>query len=106
MTWYSVRIETRGHEPYGMTEDEFGDRLGDLVGAFVSHSGFVVGAGHLARWGASISIESTTALTAIAEASTIIRRHASDIFLPDWPIVRAEAVREDVLDEELTQSMH
>lgn len=47
VTWYSVRIETRGYEPPGMTEDEFGDRLGDLVVALVPYSGVVVGAGHL-----------------------------------------------------------
>jgi hypothetical protein len=31
----------------------------------------------------------------------IIRRGVSDVFLPDCPVVRAEAVREDVLDEDL-----
>ncbi len=34
--------------------------------------------------------------------AVIVRRLAADVWLPDWPIVRAEAVREDVLDEELT----
>jgi hypothetical protein len=45
------------------------------------------------------------ALAAVARATTIIRREAGDVFLPDWPVVRAEAVREDVLDEELARSV-
>jgi hypothetical protein len=103
VAWFSVSIETRSDDAPSMTEDEFSDRLGDLVNALVPYSGVVAGGGEPVRWGATISVESTTAVTAITEASTIIRRAGSDVFLPDWPIVRAEAVREDVLDEELGQ---
>jgi hypothetical protein len=31
VTWYSIRIEHRGNEPLAMTEDELGERLGDLL---------------------------------------------------------------------------
>jgi hypothetical protein len=84
-----------------MTEDEFGDRLGDPVNALVPDHGVVVGGGDPASWGGTISVEADSALAAIAAASAIIPREASDVFLPAWPIVRAEAVREDVLDDEL-----
>jgi hypothetical protein len=103
MTWYSVYIENRGDDRPGMTEDEFAERLGDLVNALVPHRGVVAGGGEPVRWGGTISVESTTALTAITEASAIIRRAGLDVFLPDWPVVHAEAVREDILDVELAQ---
>jgi hypothetical protein len=103
--WWSVHLETRGDEPLDMTEDEFGERLGELVVTLEPHHGVVIGGDDPARWGATISVESATATAAAAEASAIIQRAAADVFLPGWPVVRAEAVREDVLDEELTQSM-
>ena len=63
----------------------------------------VTGGGETPSWGATVSVDSATALSAIAEAAAILRRNATDVFLPDWPVVRAEAVREDVLDEELAR---
>lgn len=39
----------------------------------------------------------------IAEAASIIRHEATDVFVPGWPIVRAEAILEDVLDEDLAR---
>lgn len=101
MAWFSVSIEVRGDGLFEMTDDEFGDRLGELVVSLEAHSGVAVGGGDHPRWGATISVESATALTAIVEASAIIRRAGSDAFLPSWQVVRAEAVREDVLDEDL-----
>ena len=103
MPWFSVRIETRGDEAVGMTGDELSERLGDLLDALQPHHGSVSGGGEPVRWAATVSVESPSALTAIAEASAIIRREAADVFLPDWPVVRAEATREDVLDEELAR---
>jgi hypothetical protein len=101
MPWWSVHVETRGDEPFGMAEDEFGERLGDLLNILHPHHGSVTGGGDPVRWAATISVEAPSALTAIAEASAIIRRKASEVFLPASQIVRAEAVREDVLDEDL-----
>jgi hypothetical protein len=94
--FFSVHIETRGEDPAQVTDAA----IGDLVKALAPHSGIVTGGGGLAGWDATIAIESGTAISAIAEASALIRRHASDVFLPDWPIVRAVAIREDILDEE------
>jgi hypothetical protein len=101
MAWFSVNIEARGDEPLAITEDEFGERLGDLVVALEPYHGVVTGGGDPVRWGARISIESVTATAGATEAAAIIRREAADMFLPDWPVVRVEAVREDVLDDDL-----
>jgi hypothetical protein len=103
MAWFSVSVETRDDDPSGMTADEFGERLGDLVVALEPHHSVVSGGGIPVRWGATISVEAGDVLTAITEAAAIIRRQAADVFLPDWPVVRAEAVREDVLDEDLAR---
>lgn len=70
MAWVSVHIETRGDDPIGMTGDEFGERLDDLVNALMPHHGVVTGGGSRPSWGATISVESPTALTPIADASS------------------------------------
>jgi hypothetical protein len=103
VAWWSVHIETLTDAPSGVTGDEFCERLGDLVVALEPHHGVVTGGGERPSWGATISVESATALTAIADASAIIRRAAADVFLPDWPVVRAEGVREDLVDEDLAR---
>ena len=96
LSYFSVHIETRGDEPDEVTDAA----LGDLAEALAPHSGIVTGGGGLAGWDATIAIESSSALSAIAEASALIRRLASDALLPDWPIVRAVAIRGDILHEE------
>jgi hypothetical protein len=101
VSWFSVSVETRGDDPLGMTEDEFGERLGDLVVALEPYHGVVTGGSDPVRWGARISIELATPTGGATEAAAIIRRVAAEVFLPDWPVVRVEAVCEDVLDEEL-----
>jgi len=106
LNWWSVSIETRGDDPAGMTADDRAERLGELVNMLVPHSGVVVGGGEPVRWGATISVEADTAVTAITDATEIIRSAGSDVFLPDWPTVRAEAIREDVLDEEQANDRH
>jgi hypothetical protein len=93
LSFFSVHIETRGDDPAEAA-------IGELAKALVPHGGIVTRGGGLAGWDATIAIESSTALNAIAEASAIIRRLAADVLLPDWPIVRAVAIREDILDEE------
>ena len=96
LSFFSVHIETRGDDPAEVTDAA----IGQLAKALVPHSGIVTRGGGLAGWDATIAIESSTALSAITEASELIRRLASDVLLPDWPIVRAVAIREDILDEE------
>jgi hypothetical protein len=76
MAWFSVHIETRGDEAFGMTGDDLGERLGDLLVALKPWHGSVSGGGDPVRW-AAISVESPSALTAIAEASAVIRREAA-----------------------------
>jgi predicted DNA-binding transcriptional regulator AlpA len=97
MTWYSVHIEARGDYPFTITDDSIGE-LADMLGA---HAGVVSGGGGRPTWGGTISVESATALGAVNAGAAIVTVAAEKARLPDWPIVRAEAVREDVLDEDL-----
>jgi hypothetical protein len=99
LSLYCVDIETRGDDPARVT----GEALSSLVDALLPHNGVVIGGGGVAGWGATITIESASALSAIAEASAIIRRLASAVRLPDWPVVRAVAIREDILSEDIAR---
>jgi hypothetical protein len=103
VAWFRVSIDFRGDNPFELTVDELGDRLGDLVNELMRYSGVGIGGGAHAQCGITMSLESATTLTAIADAAAIIRRACSDVFLPNWSIVRVEAVRQDVLDEELAR---
>ena len=61
------------------------------------------GGGDPQGWSARISIEARDAADAVAVAAALVTRLAADVGLPGWPVVRAEAVREDVLDEDLAR---
>jgi hypothetical protein len=100
VTSYSVHIEHRGDDPAAVTPDA----LGELVNALNPHGGVVTGGGESPSWGASIFVDADSALNAATEASVIIRCAALETVLPDWPIVRVEVVREDVLDEDNERS--
>jgi hypothetical protein len=50
--------------------------------------------------GAAGARDATDAV-AVAVAAALVTRLAADVGLPGWPVVRAEAVRQDVFDEGL-----
>jgi hypothetical protein len=54
-------------------------------------------------WSALISVEATGAADAAALAAALVALVAKESGLPAWPVVRAEAIREDVLVEELAR---
>lgn len=101
MDWWSVSVEHRGDDG-SLVADE---ALGDLVNALVPHSGIVTGGGGHAAWGAMVSVQASTAADAVTLAAAIVARHGSAADLPRWPLVRAEAVREDALDADLAVSL-
>lgn len=97
MDWWSVYIETRGEDPELVTDDV----LGDFVTALVPHSGIATGGGGHRAWGARISVQALSPTDAVAQAADIVTRLGATAALPAWPVVHAEATREDVLDAEL-----
>jgi hypothetical protein len=97
VTFYSAMIETRADD--GGTVNEAA--LGLLLNAVKPFHGAVSGGSDSQGWSARISIEARGAADAVALAAALLTRLAADSGLPAWPVVRAEAVREDVFDEEL-----
>ncbi len=98
MQWYSVRVQARG-EPARVPDDardRFMDLLQDLHGT--------VGATNR-EWDATISLFAGSATHAAEYASAeLLPKLAEKAGFPPWPVVRVEAVQEDVLDEELERS--
>ena len=95
--WYSVHIEARAPEgAAAVIQEEAVDQLMDLL---EEHSGGVTSG--TVSWGATISVQALTVLDGTSRASAIISSMAEKAHMPDWPMVRAEAVREDILGEDL-----
>jgi hypothetical protein len=94
---YSAMIETRADD--GRAVDE--GALGLLLNAVQPFHGAVSGGIDPPGWSARISIEARDAADAVALAAALVTRLAADVGVPVWPVVRAQAVREDIADEHL-----
>lgn len=97
VAWYSVRLETRA--PAGehhITVDD--DAADELMALLEDHDG-VVSSG-TGSWSATISTPAAGAVEATVHGSGLIEKMASKAGMPPWPVVRAEAIRQDVLDAE------
>ncbi len=90
-------VEALGDTPALVTDDA----LGGMATELMPHSGIVTGGGH-AAWGARVSVEAGSAVQAVTRAAAIVAWSAAKTGLPAWPVVRAEATREDVLNLELS----
>lgn len=99
MPWFSVHIETRGADLSALT-DKVIFRFADLL---KPHHGIATSGQVHASYGATISVEAGTAALAITEGEATVQRLAASAGLPVWPVVCAEVIREDVLDESLAQ---
>ncbi|HEY2640893.1 MAG TPA: hypothetical protein VGI66_13550 [Streptosporangiaceae bacterium] len=95
MDWWSVTVEARADET-GHIDDDAVDKFLDLMQPY---SGSLSAGGEPPRWSTTLSFEAETAADAVAEAARIVTLLAPDAGLPLWPVVRAEAIRADVLDE-------
>ena len=100
MTHYSALIETRADDNQAVSEGA----LSLFLTAVQPFHGAVTGGGDPQGWSARISIEARDAADAVAVAAALVTRIAADVALPGWPVVRAEAVREDVFDEDLARA--
>jgi hypothetical protein len=99
--WWSIALDHRGDDPSLVTDDA----LGELVKELAPHSGIVTGGGGHPSWGARMSVQAPSAVDAITVATVILYRAGAIAELPNWPVLRAEAVREDELDRELHPDM-
>jgi hypothetical protein len=96
-TWYSVRLETLAPaEEREVVADD--DATDELMAMLEDHDG-VVSSGQ-GSWSATISAQAPGAAEAVAYGSGLIEKLAVKADMPTWPVVRAEAVRQDVLDAE------
>jgi hypothetical protein len=95
--WFSVHLATRAPEsPVSEAElDVAGDRLMDLL---AGHDGVVSAGG--GAWSATISVQADQARSAADAGGALIEDRAAEAGLPGWPVVRLEALRQDVLDAE------
>ncbi len=97
MTYYSVVIETRDNDGSPLTEDAF-----RAFAAAVQPFDGVTGFGD-ESWSARLSVEADSTAGAVALGAALVTSLAGQAGLPAWPVVCAEAVREDVLDEDLAR---
>jgi hypothetical protein len=95
--WYSVRLEIRApaDEREVMVDDDAAD---ELMALLEDHDG-VVSSG-TGSWSATISTQALGAVEAAISGSGLIEKMAANADMPAWPVVRAEAIRQDVLDAE------
>ena len=95
--WYSVHLEARpSADARDLTVDEnAADALMDLL---KQHDGVVsTGTG---AWEATISVEASDAWEASNSGSDLIEKLADKAGMPNWPAVRVDVVRQDVLEAE------
>jgi len=99
MTWYSVYLATRNPDGGDAQADLAG--LDKLLDAMTNHAGVV--SGGQAGWAARISVQAASPRNAVARGGDLIAAAARSADLPDWPVVRLEAVDHDELDRELAR---
>jgi hypothetical protein len=80
-----------------LTED---DRLGRLLEALDEWGGSVSGGRR--EWSARIAVEATDVIGAIAEAQRVTGEKAAAVGLPDWPVLRVEAVEWAEFEREMS----
>jgi hypothetical protein len=95
--WYSVRLETRApaDERVVTVDDGAAD---ELMALLEEHDG-VVSSG-TGSWSATISTQASDAVEATVSGSGLIEKMAANADMPAWPVARAEATRQDVLEAE------
>ena len=97
MTSCSVHIEARGGADDRPVECPVVDAF---VDAIQPHAGVAAFGQDRPTWSATISVDAENPVEAAGFAFVTLRVLGSNVGLPDWPRVRVEVVREDVLDED------
>lgn len=97
VAWYSVRLETRAPaDEHDVTVDDVA--ADELMALLEDHDG-VVSSG-IRSWSATISTQASDAPEAASYGSDLIEKMTGKVGMPAWPVVRVEAVRQDVLEAE------
>jgi hypothetical protein len=97
MDWYSIRLEARAAAGARdlVADEDAADALMDLLNEYDG----VVSSG-VGSWSATVSLQAPSAPEAVMFATGLIEKMGVKAGMPTWPPVRAEAVRQDVLDAE------
>ena len=96
---FSVRVEVRApRDAPDVLTDDAGDELMDRLEEYDG----IVSSGPRS-WDATITIDAGDPRQAAEEGTRIITYWAAKSGMPSWPAVRVEAVRQDVLAEQLTR---
>jgi zinc-ribbon domain len=97
---FSVLVEARAPEGAPGLDDATADQAAAaLVEALAGH--YVSGGVGGRAWTARVTLAADSPALAVGEASVRVGGAALDAGLPEWPFVRIEAVRGDVLAEDL-----
>jgi hypothetical protein len=99
--WWSVSVEARAD---GTSETDGNGQISDsAMSAFTDltrpYDGSIIADAETPRWTARVGIEAAGASEAVAEAIRLVTTLAADAGLPGWPVIRAAAVRQDMVDE-------
>ncbi len=97
MDWWSVSVEARTGGPGPID----GAAMSTFLDLMRPYSGTVSAGGEPARSIVTVSLEAEGAADAVSEAVRLMTTLGADAGLPVWPVVRAEAIRADLLDDEL-----
>jgi hypothetical protein len=100
MDTYSVHVETRGDDPSAVTDAALG-RFVDAIGAI---AGVATGGGGHPSWGAMICVDARNVADAVVKAIALVVVAGGQARLPEWPVVRADAMRQDVGTKELASA--
>jgi hypothetical protein len=96
MDWYSVNIEFRAADEQQVTDEA----IEEFMSIVEPHDGVVSGGAGYPIYDATVGVTAADAPTAAEQGRALVVEAAAKADLPDWPIVRVEVVREDVLDDE------
>jgi hypothetical protein len=94
--WYSVHIEAQAPPGAAVAPDEAS--ADELMGMLEEYSG-VVAAGD-SSWSATITVPAADVRAATDIAVGVVEEMARKAGMPQWPLTRADAVRQDVLEAE------
>lgn len=95
--WFSVVVEARAPEGTGRSAigDVASNKLMDLL---AEHDSVVASAD--GWWQAAIGVESDSAIQAAGQGVALIEAMAGRAGMPGWPVIRVEAAREEVFEED------
>jgi len=95
--WYSVHMEARASaDAQNVT---VGENAADALMALLEEHDGVVSTG-TGIWEATISVQASNVWEATGSGSDIIEKLADKAGMPNWPAVRVDVVRQDVLEAE------